>query len=86
MALPSRILLVSLPWQEEPMSVRLNGTLNMQAVSVVGIDSMVEGKGRRAAARTFFDLLALRTTGYVDLEQKVPYGDILISPMSKLLN
>jgi len=39
---------------------------------------MVDGKSRRTVAGTFFELLVLRSHGFVGLQQDEPYGDITI--------
>jgi hypothetical protein len=45
----------------------------------VSLNELVENKSRLEACRWFFESLVLRNKGYVDLEQREPYGDIEIS-------
>lgn len=40
--------------------------------------------GRLEAARWFYESLVLRNTGFVGLQQAVPYGDIAITPAAGL--
>lgn len=44
----------------------------------VSLNDLVEHKSRLEACRWFFESLVLRNKGYVDLEQKEPYGDVEI--------
>ncbi len=45
----------------------------------VSLNDLVENKTRLEACRWFFESLVLRNKGYVDLEQREPYGDIEIA-------
>eukprot|EP01114_Cavostelium_apophysatum_P022836 TRINITY_DN8400_c0_g1_i4.p1 TRINITY_DN8400_c0_g1~~TRINITY_DN8400_c0_g1_i4.p1 ORF type:complete len:320 (+),score=92.53 TRINITY_DN8400_c0_g1_i4:419-1378(+) len=40
---------------------------------------MIEGRRRKTVVGTFFELLVLKTTNYINLKQEEPYGDITIS-------
>lgn len=51
----------------------------------VMLDNLVEGRSRTDACRWFFELLVLKTRGYVDLEQPQPYANISIAARPKLL-
>ena len=44
----------------------------------VSLNELVEHKSRLEACRWFFESLVLRNKGYVDLEQRAPYGDVEI--------
>ena len=46
--------------------------------NTVSLNALVENKSRLEACRWFFESLVLRNKGYVDLEQREPYGDIEI--------
>lgn len=46
--------------------------------NTVSLNALVEDKSRLEACRWFFESLVLRNKGYVDLEQREPYGDIEI--------
>ncbi|KAJ4729423.1 putative Sister chromatid cohesion 1 protein [Melia azedarach] len=39
---------------------------------------LLEGKTKKESARLFYEILALKTKGYVDVQQDDPFGDILI--------
>jgi len=41
--------------------------------------TLVEGKTRHIVAGTFFELLALKGKGVVELKQDTPYGEIEIA-------
>jgi cohesin complex subunit SCC1 len=42
-------------------------------------NEMVQGKSRKTAACIFYELLVLKTTDYIDVQQDQPYADITIS-------
>mmetsp|Transcript_30880 Transcript_30880/g.77539 ORF Transcript_30880/g.77539 Transcript_30880/m.77539 type:complete len:262 (+) Transcript_30880:57-842(+) len=45
----------------------------------VSYEQIVEGKKRKTVAQSFFELLVLKTGGFIDVQQEEPFGDILIS-------
>lgn len=53
-------------------------------MAALSLDSLLLGgaapRGRLDAARWFYECLVLRNTGFVQLEQGDPYGDIAIAP------
>lgn len=53
-------------------------------VSAVGMDSLLEGKSRQDASRWFFELLVLKSRGFVDLQQSQSFSDISITPAEQL--
>lgn len=53
-------------------------------VESFSLDSVVEGKSRLEACRWFFESLVLRSKGFVDLEQKEPFGEISVRPLTGL--
>jgi len=44
------------------------------------LGKLLEGKGRRDAAKVFYEILVLRTHRYVSTKQDTPYGSIFIAP------
>ena len=38
---------------------------------------------RRTAARSFFELLVLKTKGFIDVEQDQPFADITVTPTAR---
>ena len=55
-----------------------------EAVNSVGVSSLLQGKSRQDASRWFFELLVLRSQGFVQLQQSSPYKDITISAGQRL--
>ncbi|RYR05015.1 hypothetical protein Ahy_A06g029794 isoform B [Arachis hypogaea] len=51
---------------------------------VVNFSQVLEGRVRKECARLFYELLVLRTTSYVGVEQNSAYGDILMVKLQKL--
>eukprot|EP01104_Vermistella_antarctica_P018220 TRINITY_DN6676_c0_g1_i1.p1 TRINITY_DN6676_c0_g1~~TRINITY_DN6676_c0_g1_i1.p1 ORF type:complete len:543 (-),score=154.26 TRINITY_DN6676_c0_g1_i1:1836-3464(-) len=45
----------------------------------ISYNGLVEGKKKRTAATTFFEVLVLKSSGFIDIEQEEPYGEISIS-------
>ncbi|KAA8530121.1 hypothetical protein F0562_004830 [Nyssa sinensis] len=45
---------------------------------VVNLLQVLKGKNRKESARVFFEILVLKTGGYVDVKQDNAYGDILV--------
>ncbi|KAM7481737.1 hypothetical protein LguiB_006320 [Lonicera macranthoides] len=50
----------------------------------LSLNNILEGKRRKVSARMFYETLVLKSYGLVDLEQKEPYGDIILKVMPKL--
>ena len=46
----------------------------------LSLDEQVRGKTRADAAKMFYQVLVLRTHGYLDVEQEEPYGDVKMKP------
>ena len=44
----------------------------------------MRGKSRQDASRWFFELLVLKSQGFVELQQSEPYADVTISPAVQL--
>ena len=51
----------------------------------VSYNELSQGVTRRTAAGVFFELLALKTLNFVELNQMEPFGDIDISPGVKFM-
>ncbi|TKY63100.1 Sister chromatid cohesion 1 protein 2 [Spatholobus suberectus] len=51
---------------------------------VVNFSQVFGGRARKESARLFYEVLVLKTTGYVDVQQNEAYGDIAISKLPKL--
>jgi chromatin segregation and condensation protein Rec8/ScpA/Scc1 (kleisin family) len=47
-------------------------------------EELFEGKTRKAVASTFFEILVLRTRGYLDVHQEEPYGNIELTAQETL--
>ena len=43
------------------------------------------GKSRKEGARAFFELLVLKSHGYIDVDQPEPYQAISVAPKAKLV-
>lgn len=41
-------------------------------------DDLVENKSKRTCVRVFYEMLVLKSHGFIDVEQTEPYGDILV--------
>jgi chromatin segregation and condensation protein Rec8/ScpA/Scc1 (kleisin family) len=52
-------------------------------VPEVNLNQELAGKKKFAVVSSLFEVLVLKTFGYVDLHQKEPYADILVSKESK---
>ncbi|CAJ1791855.1 unnamed protein product [Sphenostylis stenocarpa] len=57
---------------------------NQKEKSVLNFSKVFGGRARKEGARLFYEVLVLKTTGYVDVEQNEAYGDIAISKLPKL--
>jgi len=51
----------------------------MKGKKSINFSSIVRGKTRQTAAAVFYQLLVLKTRTYVDLQQKAPYEEIVIT-------
>ncbi|KAL2320265.1 hypothetical protein Fmac_029234 [Flemingia macrophylla] len=51
---------------------------------VVNFSEVFGGQTRKESAKLFYEILVLKSTGYVDVEQKEAYGDIAIFQLPKL--
>lgn len=60
------------------------GADGVDAPSDLSLDDTLKGRGRREAARMFFEMLVLKSKDYVDLEQSEPYGSVRIKPQESL--
>ncbi|KAJ7970688.1 putative Sister chromatid cohesion 1 protein [Quillaja saponaria] len=49
---------------------------------VVNLLPVLEGQTKKKSARLFYELLVLRTTGYVDVKQDNAYGDISVQKLT----
>ncbi|XP_068666108.1 sister chromatid cohesion 1 protein 4-like isoform X2 [Aristolochia californica] len=52
---------------------------------VVPVDNLLAGKSRKEASRMFFETLVLKTKDYVHVEQENPFGNMNITPRTKLM-
>ncbi|KAE9466407.1 hypothetical protein C3L33_01688, partial [Rhododendron williamsianum] len=52
--------------------------------AVVNLSQVLKRKTKSENARVFYEILALKTGGYVDVKQRAPYEDILILETPKL--
>ncbi|MCO5560364.1 hypothetical protein L7F22_013977 [Adiantum nelumboides] len=50
----------------------------------VSLDSLLKGRPRKEAARMYFETLVLKSRGYVDVEQKTGFAEIMLSSMHLL--
>ena len=48
-------------------------------------NGMTTGKNRRTAAACLFELLVLKTKGYIEVDQAQPYADIIVTPTDALM-
>lgn len=58
---------------------------NASIVDYVSYNELSQGVSRRTAAGVFFELLALKTLNFVELNQDEPFGDIDITPGVKFM-
>ncbi|CAI8612159.1 unnamed protein product [Vicia faba] len=49
----------------------------------VNLSQVSQGRTRKESARLFYEVLVLRTTNYVDVQQKDAYGDIAVRKLPK---
>ncbi|KAL2320266.1 hypothetical protein Fmac_029235 [Flemingia macrophylla] len=54
------------------------------AQDIVNFSQVFGDQTRKESARLFYEILVLKSTGFVDVEQKEAYGDIAISKLQKL--
>ncbi|BAT84828.1 hypothetical protein VIGAN_04229000 [Vigna angularis var. angularis] len=57
---------------------------NQKEETVLNFSKVFRGLARKEGARLFYEVLVLKTTGYVDVEQNEAYGDIAITKLPKL--
>ncbi|XP_027916767.1 sister chromatid cohesion 1 protein 2 isoform X3 [Vigna unguiculata] len=57
---------------------------NQKEETVLNFSKVFGGLARKEGARLFYEVLVLKTTGYVDVEQNEAYGDIGITKLPKL--
>ncbi|XP_014491038.1 sister chromatid cohesion 1 protein 2 isoform X3 [Vigna radiata var. radiata] len=57
---------------------------NQKEETVLNFSKVFGGLARKEGARLFYEVLVLKTTGYVDVEQNEAYGDIAITKLPKL--
>ncbi|KAL5793364.1 hypothetical protein ACOSP7_001958 [Xanthoceras sorbifolium] len=50
---------------------------------VVNLMQLLEGKTKKGSARLFYEILVLKSKGYVDVKQDDAYGDILVQKVPK---
>lgn len=51
---------------------------------VVHLSQLLHSKRRRESARVFYEILVLKSGGFIDLQQKKPYSDILVRETDKM--
>ena len=56
-----------------------------ESEDVLSYNDMTSGKTRRIAAACIFELLVLKTKGYINVDQTEAYGDITIAPTQQLI-
>jgi hypothetical protein len=54
-----------------------------ESVESITFSRTCAGSNRRQAARVFYQLLVLKSTGTIDVKQEEPFGEIVISPGKK---
>ena len=54
------------------------------AVDTLSFSAMTQSQSRRAAASCLFELLVLKSKGFVDIKQKKAFGDIAITATDAL--
>eukprot|EP00039_Didymoeca_costata_P019578 m.338093 g.338093 ORF g.338093 m.338093 type:complete len:553 (-) comp18312_c0_seq1:82-1740(-) len=57
-----------------------------ESTDEISYNKLTKNKTRRQAATCLFELLVLKTKGYIDVDQSEPYSDILVSPTDKLVS
>ncbi|KAF6166892.1 hypothetical protein GIB67_020326, partial [Kingdonia uniflora] len=60
------------------------GQKSQKETEALNIKPILEGKTRKESARMFYELLVLKSRGFVDVKQDVPYEDIFVSKTSQL--
>lgn len=63
---------------------RKTGAGTAVALASVGLNTMLTGKSRQDASRWFFELLVLKSQGFVELQQAQPYAEISVSAARQL--
>eukprot|EP00004_Rigifila_ramosa_P013985 TRINITY_DN3141_c0_g3_i2.p1 TRINITY_DN3141_c0_g3~~TRINITY_DN3141_c0_g3_i2.p1 ORF type:complete len:314 (-),score=81.67 TRINITY_DN3141_c0_g3_i2:16-957(-) len=76
--------LVAVPdgaWNKRTLALltHLQREFDTQKQPVIKYQALVEGKTKRVAARSFFEVLLLKSRGYVDVAQSAPFSDIALS-------
>ena len=66
------------------MHTFLELTFKAKKSSQLSFNELAEGKRRKTVAATFFELLVLKSKGYVELAQAAPYADIKIAKGKKM--
>ncbi|XP_051140560.1 sister chromatid cohesion 1 protein 2-like [Andrographis paniculata] len=51
---------------------------------VLNLSKLLSGRRKKASARTFFEILVLKTTGCIHVQQDNNYGDVMLREASKL--
>lgn len=51
----------------------------------VPLEGLLEGYGRKTAAKMFFEVLVLKTSNYIDVKQEEPYGNVDLKPTPQLM-
>ncbi|XP_057862601.1 sister chromatid cohesion 1 protein 3 isoform X3 [Cryptomeria japonica] len=59
-------------------------SVSHQTGSKLNLDRILRGRARKEVGRMFFEILALNTKSYIEVEQEAAYADILVSAKPKL--
>ena len=72
----------SMDWSHgsKKMLNHLSTQFDKTNLNELSLDEQVRGKTRADAAKMFYQVLVLRTHGYLDVEQEEPYGDVKMKP------
>ncbi|GAU33318.1 hypothetical protein TSUD_165830 [Trifolium subterraneum] len=69
-------------WSEQTSKVATYLCKRKEAGSI-NLSKVSEGRTRKESARLFYEILVLKTTNYVDVQQKDAYGDIEVRKLPK---
>ncbi|CAJ2669594.1 unnamed protein product [Trifolium pratense] len=69
-------------WSEQTSKVATYLS-NQKEAGSVNLSKVSEGRTRKESARLFYEILVLKTTNYVDVQQKDAYGDIEVRKLPK---
>lgn len=84
-------LITSEEYEEEHLTKRTQKMMSslkagFEDADEISYAGMTAGKNRRTAAACFFELLVIKTKGFIDVKQPEPYADIIITPTDALMS